>query len=209
MSSKFALLNIVGIHSIHRSIGKSCHGDVHPNERYTSHILRLRLNGNPISGANIQYILATHVRTLIFYEDTTMIWAAQLNFIPISIKLANLGDGYKAMITLLSDEFRVSVGYLGTEPSFFRMPVTDSRFIDFEARQQELATYEEQIASNTKNTTDTVESDAIKILFELQMDSQSVGFEVFNTLVFKSGYKVDIEVGEKFGDSEVTQYLFQ
>uniref|UniRef100_A0A914Q6Q6 PTHB1 N-terminal domain-containing protein n=1 Tax=Panagrolaimus davidi TaxID=227884 RepID=A0A914Q6Q6_9BILA len=76
-----------------------------------------------IKNASIHYILATHVKTLLFYEDTTMIWAAQLNFIPISVTLSTFGDGYKAMITLLSDEYRVSVGYLGTEPSFFRMPL--------------------------------------------------------------------------------------
>uniref|UniRef100_A0AC34FI07 PTHB1 N-terminal domain-containing protein n=1 Tax=Panagrolaimus sp. ES5 TaxID=591445 RepID=A0AC34FI07_9BILA len=127
-----------------------------------------------IRNATIHYILATHVKTLLFYQDTTMIWAAQLNFIPISVSLATFGDGYKAMITLLSDEFRCSVGYLGTEPSFFRMPVTDSRFIDFEARQKELAGYEEEIATNTKNSSSTDPDNAeIKISFEVHMDSQS------------------------------------
>lgn len=127
-------------------------------------------------GAQISTILATHVRTLLFYQDATQIWAAQLSFIPISVELASLGEGFRNMIVMLSDEDRISIGYLGTEPSLFRMPVTDSRFIDFEARQKELQQYEEMISVNTKNTTDDIEADTMKIQVELKMDSQSVSF---------------------------------
>uniref|UniRef100_A0AC34RDC7 Uncharacterized protein n=1 Tax=Panagrolaimus sp. JU765 TaxID=591449 RepID=A0AC34RDC7_9BILA len=76
------------------------------------------------------------------------------------------------MIVMLSDENRLSVGYLGTEPSLFRMPVTDSRYIDFPERQKELQEYEERIAASTK-TGDEIDASALKMQVELNMDSQS------------------------------------
>lgn len=39
---------------------------------------------------------------------------------------------------------------LGTEPSLFRMPVTESRFIDFELRRKELREFEEIIWRNSR-----------------------------------------------------------
>ena len=49
------------------------------------------------------------------------------------------------MLALLSDDGRLFVGYLGTEPSLFRMFATESRFIDFDERKKELREFEEAI----------------------------------------------------------------
>ena len=54
------------------------------------------------------------------------------------------------MLALLSDDNKVFVVYLGTEPALFRMPVTQSRFIDFEARRKELREFEEIIWKHNK-----------------------------------------------------------
>uniref|UniRef100_A0A7E4VZD8 Protein PTHB1 n=1 Tax=Panagrellus redivivus TaxID=6233 RepID=A0A7E4VZD8_PANRE len=125
------------------------------------------------NGANIHYIIASHVKTLLFYKDTEMIWTSQLSFIPMEVKTGNYGDGFRGMLTLLSDDCRVSVGYLGTEPSLFRMPVTDSRFIDFEARQKELNEYEASISANSKTDMPEKEPETLIVETEINMDSQS------------------------------------
>lgn len=45
------------------------------------------------------------------------------------------------MLVILSEN-RLSIGYLGTEPSLFCLPASQTRFIDFEERQKELAQLE-------------------------------------------------------------------
>lgn len=54
-------------------------------------------------------------------------------------------ESLRCLLSILSDDCRIFVGYLGTEPSLFRMPVTESRFIDFEQRRKQLREYEELI----------------------------------------------------------------
>ncbi|KAK6024513.1 hypothetical protein OSTOST_09681 [Ostertagia ostertagi] len=45
---------------------------------------------------------------------------------------------------MLSVTGRVSIGYLGTEPNLYKVPV-DNRFIDFKAKIQEMRTIEASI----------------------------------------------------------------
>lgn len=40
----------------------------------------------------LQYMIATHTKTLLMYADTTLKWAAQLAYVPTVIKL--MGSGY-------------------------------------------------------------------------------------------------------------------
>lgn len=75
-----------------------------------------------------------------------MIWSAQLEVVPTSLLLSTFrfiflkknlkfvvfSENMAGMLTVLSDDCRLIVGYLGTEPSLFRMPLTETRFIDFE-----------------------------------------------------------------------------
>ncbi|KAK5966408.1 hypothetical protein GCK32_013270 [Trichostrongylus colubriformis] len=51
---------------------------------------------------------------------------------------------YQSVISMLSVSGRVSIGYLGTEPNLYKVPV-DNRFIDFKAKIQELRTIEASI----------------------------------------------------------------
>jgi hypothetical protein len=104
-----------------------------------------------------------------------MIWSAQLEVIPVSLTLGNFGGNFIGMITVLSDECKVIIGYLGTEPSLFRMPITESRFIDFDKRRQEMEQWEQRIKQSSKENGPVVGS---KMSFELtakiEMDVASV-----------------------------------
>lgn len=51
---------------------------------------------------------------------------------------------YRSMIAILSER-RLSVSYLGTEPSLFRLPASQTRFIDFHERQAEFMRLESAI----------------------------------------------------------------
>lgn len=49
------------------------------------------------------------------------------------------------MLAILSNDFHAFIGYLGTSPSLFRMPQTESRYIDFEKRKNEMREFEQII----------------------------------------------------------------
>jgi Bardet-Biedl syndrome 9 protein len=37
----------------------------------------------------VRYMVATHTKTLMIYEDVTLKWAAQLNYVPVQIITGN------------------------------------------------------------------------------------------------------------------------
>uniref|UniRef100_A0A915AKL1 PTHB1 C-terminal domain-containing protein n=1 Tax=Parascaris univalens TaxID=6257 RepID=A0A915AKL1_PARUN len=99
---------------------------------------------NSTSDAYIQLCIATTTNTLLFYTDNILIWAAQLAVEPMQLNLCSFGTIYRSMIAILSER-RLSVSYLGTEPSLFRLPASQTRFIDFHERQAEFMRLESAI----------------------------------------------------------------
>lgn len=121
----------------------------------------------------IQLCIGTSTKTLLFYRDTTTIWSAQLSVIPVCLILSNFGGNFNGMITVLSDDGKIVVGYLGTEPSLFRMPITESRFIDFDKRRQEIEQWEQRIKQGSKEN--AVESGVpLDLSAKVEMDLTSV-----------------------------------
>ncbi|KAL3069482.1 hypothetical protein niasHS_018207 [Heterodera schachtii] len=102
--------------------------------------------------AHIPLCIGTATKTVLFYSDTRLIWSGQLPFTPQQIGTCTFSESLRSMLALLSDEGNLFIGYLGTEPSLFRMPVTESRFIDFESRKKELREFEEIIWRSTKKS---------------------------------------------------------
>ncbi|VDK50194.1 unnamed protein product [Anisakis simplex] len=96
------------------------------------------------SDAYIQLCIATTTKTLLFYADNILIWAAQLTDEPIQLNLCSFGTVYRSMLAILSER-RLSISYLGTEPSLFRLPASQTRFIDFQERQIEFSNLETAI----------------------------------------------------------------
>ncbi|XP_076329618.1 protein PTHB1-like [Tachypleus tridentatus] len=82
-------------------------------------------------------LVATHTKTLLVYEDMTLRWAAQVPFVPVCIQRANFID-IKGVVVILSESGDLLCCYLGTDPSLFIAPSTESREIDFEEAEQEM-----------------------------------------------------------------------
>lgn len=60
-------------------------------------------------------------------------------------------ESLRGLLAILAEDSYLIVGYLGTEPSLFRMPATESRFIDFDERRRELKESEEIIRKCDKD----------------------------------------------------------
>lgn len=109
-----------------------------------------------------------------------MVWSAQMDVVPVALMLCSFSDTHVGMITALSDECKLVIGYLGTEPSLFRMPLTETRFIDFEQRRKELIQFEKSIRQNSKNEGLDSESSAtfLEISASTALDVASVNFQI-------------------------------
>ncbi|CAG9537293.1 unnamed protein product [Cercopithifilaria johnstoni] len=91
--------------------------------------------------AYIKLCITTATRMLLFFKDTLLIWAAQLLQNAIQVRLCTFSSVYRSMLVILSNS-RISVSYLGTEPSLFRLPAPQTRFIDFQQRYKEFTELE-------------------------------------------------------------------
>uniref|UniRef100_A0A0K0DSQ7 CPSF_A domain-containing protein n=1 Tax=Strongyloides stercoralis TaxID=6248 RepID=A0A0K0DSQ7_STRER len=103
-----------------------------------------------LSDSYIRFCIGTSTKNLLFYMDTKLVWSTQLDFLPISIRIATFTERYRGMITVLSDQGKCSTIYLGTEPHLFKFSVSENRFIDFEERKRELKEYEAKIKLMTE-----------------------------------------------------------
>lgn len=84
-------------------------------------------------------LVVSETSTLVIYQNTSVKWSAQLQFLPICIARAFLRTLWGAVV-LLSEEGRLECCYLGTDPSLFVAPPLNAKEIDFEQAESELAT---------------------------------------------------------------------
>lgn len=73
-----------------------------------------------------------------------LIWAAQLSEAPISICRSNL-NGLPGAICTLSENGRLDVSYLGSDPQLFQVPPLNLQKLNFEKTQTELIELEKEI----------------------------------------------------------------
>uniref|UniRef100_A0A0K0G2M1 Protein PTHB1 (inferred by orthology to a human protein) n=1 Tax=Strongyloides venezuelensis TaxID=75913 RepID=A0A0K0G2M1_STRVS len=145
-----------------------------------------------LSDAYIRFCIGTSTRNLLFYMDTKLTWSTQLDFTPISIRVATFTERYRSMVTVLSDEGKCSVIYLGTEPHLFKFSVSENRFINFEERKKELKEYEAKI----KLLTEKDDNDII-----IKSDDETI----VSKEVFKVQFEDNLEGNKK--DNKKTCYL--
>ncbi|KAI6240402.1 Protein PTHB1 [Aphelenchoides fujianensis] len=144
-----------------------------------------------------QLCIGTATKTLLFFRDVTMIWAAQMDFVPL-----------KGMVTALSDDCRLVIGYLGTEPSLFRMPITETRYIDFEKRRAELDEFEEVIRTFSKDSAAAVGSMAgLELKTTVEMDRASRAYDTQEG-VPSATLNVSIKSGAKSVDLALQAEIF-
>ena len=81
------------------------------------------------------------------------------------------------MIVLLSENSdKLLVGYLGTEPSLFKMPASETRFIDFEEKKKELREFEKIIFLSGREGENKEEKINKIFNFEVFIDKNSNSF---------------------------------
>lgn len=84
--------------------------------------------------------------SLLIYEESTLIWAAQLSDVPVSIQRSNINGLAGAVVTLSETGF-LQVGFLGSEPQPFKVPPLNLSELNYENVQKELAELEKEIKS--------------------------------------------------------------
>lgn len=80
------------------------------------------------------------------YEESTLIWAAQLSEVPVSIQRSNV-NGLAGAIVALSETGKLQVEFLGSEPQPFKVPPLNLSELNHENVQKELAELEKDIKS--------------------------------------------------------------
>ncbi|VDO43982.1 unnamed protein product [Onchocerca flexuosa] len=105
--------------------------------------------------AYVKLCISTATRLLLFFKNTISIWSAQLSHNAIQVRLCSFSS-YRSMLVILSNS-RISVSYLGTEPSLFRIPAPQTRYINFQQRYNEFMELEAIIRKKPTDLTDGLE----------------------------------------------------
>lgn len=84
--------------------------------------------------------------SLLIYEESTLIWAAQLSEVPVSIQRSNI-NGLAGAIVALSETGSLQVCFLGSQPQPFKVPPLNLSELNYENVQKELAELEKDIKS--------------------------------------------------------------
>ncbi|XP_044755143.1 protein PTHB1 [Coccinella septempunctata] len=116
---------------------------------------------------NIMTIVISETNTVLIYQNTTLKWSAQLHFLPINVKRANLWN-LKGCLVLLSDDGRLECSYLGTEPSLFVAPPLNYQELDFEKAEEELATLN-KVIKDLSNDEVKLSSDYVNKQFTINL----------------------------------------
>lgn len=82
--------------------------------------------------------------TILIYNTSQLIWAAQLSYIPIAICRTNV-NGLPGAICTLCDNGKLDVSYLGSDPQMFQVPPLNMQKLNFEKTQNELIELEKEI----------------------------------------------------------------
>ncbi|KAK7059243.1 Protein PTHB1 [Halocaridina rubra] len=129
----------------------------------------------PVENA-IHICIGTHTSTLLVYRETELKWASQLPFVPIALARADFTArrflrvrdhafviyiasfrlmflfGIKGALVSLGDTGQLQVSYLGTDPSLFVAPPTETREINYDQTDRELNQLHKVIKASTKDT---------------------------------------------------------
>ncbi|XP_071550345.1 protein PTHB1 isoform X2 [Panulirus ornatus] len=99
----------------------------------------------------VHICVASHTQTLLVYRETELKWASQLPFVPVALNRANFA-GISGALVLLGDAGQLQISYLGTDPSLFVAPPTETREINYDQTDKELGQLHKIIKASTKET---------------------------------------------------------
>ncbi|CAI2300508.1 unnamed protein product [Caenorhabditis sp. 36 PRJEB53466] len=89
-------------------------------------------------------IIATTDDTLLVFRDNKLVWNCNAQMSPVSLRVCSYNKAYENTITLLSADGRIVVGYLGTEPSLYKVPV-DKFIVNYAERIEQFKALEQKI----------------------------------------------------------------
>lgn len=99
----------------------------------------------------IHICVGTYTSTLLVYRETELKWASQLPFPPVALARSDF-TGIKGAAVSLGDAGQIQVSYLGTDPSLFVAPPAETREINYDQTDKELAQLHRIIKASTKDT---------------------------------------------------------
>lgn len=131
------------------------------------------------TGQGNNIVLANKDKTLQIFADMTLVWAAKLRNVPVSLSVASFG-GLRGMLVVLDDTGSLSVGYLGTKPPinavYSRIRELDYDKIDEEHRHLL------QVIRETQSETKAEPKDILVVRAQvsktLDNDSSALGVEL-------------------------------
>lgn len=96
--------------------------------------------------------VTTENGSLLIYHESTLVWCAEvLDRETIAIQRGNF-NGLTGGLVSLTATGRVSVGYLGSNPSIFKVPSMNLSKLDYYKSKAELDEMEREINSSVDNS---------------------------------------------------------
>ncbi|XP_033728305.1 protein PTHB1-like isoform X1 [Pecten maximus] len=97
-----------------------------------------------VSDGGVNYLVGSHTKSLMVYQDCTLKWAAKLDNVPMQVCVGTFSD-LKGVLVTLSDEGRLECSYLGTDPALFIPPTTEARELNYPDMDREMAMLQKKI----------------------------------------------------------------
>ncbi|GMT29824.1 hypothetical protein PFISCL1PPCAC_21121, partial [Pristionchus fissidentatus] len=88
-------------------------------------------------------IVSTNTGAVLVLKDNVLIWTSHTPFVACHLDLCDARESLSMLC--IADGNRVCVGYLGTEPSLYRIPIAPNRSVDYAAKKAQLSEFEEKI----------------------------------------------------------------
>ena len=95
--------------------------------------------------------VTTENGSLLIYQESTLVWCAELLDKTIAMQRGNFA-GLTGGLVMLTLNGKVSVGYLGSNLSVFKVPPINLSKLDYEKSKIELEEMEREINSSVDNS---------------------------------------------------------
>ncbi|CAP31668.1 Protein CBR-BBS-9 [Caenorhabditis briggsae] len=89
-------------------------------------------------------IVATADDTLLIFKDNQLIWNCNSQMSPVGLLVCSYNKSYENVITMLGSNGKIVIGYLGTEPSLYKVP-DDKLIINYAERAEQFKALEQKI----------------------------------------------------------------